>query len=85
MKSLQAQDDTYRDTANIHTKYLRHQAFQAEILSNKERLIALKKHAEKHAEKSGNQALRWLYKAVAFFMGFIKCTIWLSPSKPICR
>ncbi|CAF5129931.1 unnamed protein product, partial [Rotaria socialis] len=26
MKTLQAQDDTYRDTANIHTKYLRHQA-----------------------------------------------------------
>ena len=46
MKSLQAQDDTYRDTANIHTKYLRHQAFQAEILSNKERLVALKQHGE---------------------------------------
>ncbi|CAF1170255.1 unnamed protein product [Adineta ricciae] len=46
MKSLQAQDDTYRDTANIHTKYLRHQAFQAEILSNKERLVALKEHAD---------------------------------------
>ncbi|CAF3538071.1 unnamed protein product [Adineta steineri] len=46
MKSLQAQDDTYRDTANIHTKYLRHQAFQAEILSNKERLLALKEHAD---------------------------------------
>jgi len=46
MKSLQAQDDTYRDTTNIHTKYLRHQAFQAEILSNKERLIALKQNAE---------------------------------------
>ena len=46
MKTLQAQDDTYRDTANIHTKYLRHQAFQAEILSNKERLLALKSYAE---------------------------------------
>ena len=46
MKSSQAQDDTYRDTTNIHTKYLRHQAFQAEILSNKERLIALKQNAE---------------------------------------
>ena len=45
MKILQAQDDTYRDTANIHTKYLRHQAFQAEITSNKERLLALKSHA----------------------------------------
>ena len=51
MKSLQAQDDTYRDTANIHTKYLRHQAFQAEILSNKERLVALKHHAEQLKEE----------------------------------
>ncbi|CAF3404439.1 unnamed protein product [Rotaria sp. Silwood1] len=46
MKTLQAQDDTYRDTANIHTKYLRHQAFQAEINSNKERLLSLKQNAE---------------------------------------
>ena len=46
MKSLQAQDDSYRDTTNIHTKYLRHQAFQAEILSNKERLVALKQNAK---------------------------------------
>ena len=53
MKSLQAQDDTYRDTANIHTKYLRHQAFQAEILSNKERLQALKQHAEQLKEEHG--------------------------------
>ncbi|CAF5003856.1 unnamed protein product [Rotaria sp. Silwood1] len=36
MKTLQAQDATYRDTANIHTKYLHHQKFQAEINSNKE-------------------------------------------------
>ncbi|CAF3032963.1 unnamed protein product [Rotaria sp. Silwood2] len=46
MKTLQAEDDTYRDTANIHTKYLRHQAFQAEINSNKERLLSLKQNAE---------------------------------------
>ncbi|CAF0848373.1 unnamed protein product [Didymodactylos carnosus] len=51
MKSLQAQDDTYRDTANIHTKYLRHQAFQAEIISNKERLNSLKKHAQQLKEE----------------------------------
>ena len=46
MKILQAQDDTYRDTTNIHTKYLRHQAFQAEIISNKERLLALKSYSK---------------------------------------
>jgi len=55
MKSLQAQDDTYRDTANIHTKYLRHQAFQAEIISNKERLLALKRHAEQLKEEHRQQ------------------------------
>ncbi|CAF3715768.1 unnamed protein product [Rotaria sp. Silwood1] len=46
MKTLQAQDATYRDTANIHTKYLHHQKFQAEINSNKERLLSLKQNAE---------------------------------------
>ncbi|CAF4253713.1 unnamed protein product, partial [Rotaria magnacalcarata] len=55
MKTLQAQDDTYRDTANIHTKYLRHQAFQAEISSNKERLLALKRHAEQLREEHPQQ------------------------------
>ncbi|CAF4228750.1 unnamed protein product [Rotaria socialis] len=55
MKTLQAQDDTYRDTANIHTKYLRHQAFQAEISSNKERLSALKRHAEQLREEHPQQ------------------------------
>ena len=55
MKSLQAQDDTYRDTANIHTKYLRHQAFQAEILSNKERLGALKQNADLLKDEHGQQ------------------------------
>ncbi|CAF0910362.1 unnamed protein product [Didymodactylos carnosus] len=51
MKYLQAQDDTYRDTTNIHTKYLRHQAFQAEIISNKERLNSLKRHAQQLKEE----------------------------------
>ena len=55
MKSLQAQDDTYRDTANIHTKYLRHQAFQAEIVSNKERLLAIKRHAEQLKDEHRQQ------------------------------
>ncbi|CAF4529130.1 unnamed protein product, partial [Rotaria socialis] len=55
MKLLQAQDDTYRDSANIHTKYLRHQAFQAEITSNKERLLALKRHAEQLRDEHPQQ------------------------------
>ncbi|KAI0979228.1 hypothetical protein GJ496_005587 [Pomphorhynchus laevis] len=37
-KTAQAQDDTYRETRNIHSKYLRHQAFSAEIAANRERL-----------------------------------------------
>ncbi|CAF1369164.1 unnamed protein product [Rotaria sordida] len=52
MKFLQAQADIYRDTENIHTKYLRHHAFHSEILSNKERLVALKQLAEQLKSKN---------------------------------
>ncbi|CAF1333533.1 unnamed protein product [Rotaria sordida] len=52
MKFLQAQTDIYRDTANIHTKYLRHHAFHSEILSNKERLVVLKQLAEQLKSKN---------------------------------
>ncbi|KAL7669647.1 hypothetical protein ACOME3_010294 [Neoechinorhynchus agilis] len=41
-KTVQAQADTYRDSHNIHSKYLKHQAFSAEIAANRERLEALK-------------------------------------------
>lgn len=37
-KTLAAQDETYRDAKNIHSKYMRHQAFESEIKSNKNRL-----------------------------------------------
>ena len=37
-----AQDETYRDAKNLHSKYVRHQAFEAEINSNKERLEKIK-------------------------------------------
>jgi hypothetical protein len=33
-KHTQAQDDTYRDSKNIHMKYLRHKGFEAEIDAN---------------------------------------------------
>ena len=36
-----AQDETYRDAKNIHSKYVRHQAFEAEIAANKDRLEKL--------------------------------------------
>ena len=36
-----AQDETYRDAKNLHSKYLRHQAFEREIAANKDRLLRL--------------------------------------------
>uniref|UniRef100_A0A5S6QYZ5 Spectrin beta chain n=1 Tax=Trichuris muris TaxID=70415 RepID=A0A5S6QYZ5_TRIMR len=40
-KMIRAQDETYRDAKTIRSKYMRHQAFEAEIQSNKERLEQL--------------------------------------------
>ncbi|XP_013410395.1 spectrin beta chain-like [Lingula anatina] len=40
-KMIAAQDETYRDAKNIHSKYMRHQAFEAEIAANKDRLHKL--------------------------------------------
>ena len=40
-KMLAAQDETYRDAKNIHSKWMRHQAFESEIKSNKDRLEKL--------------------------------------------
>jgi len=44
-KMLAAQDETYRDAKNIHSKWMRHQAFESEIKSNKDRLERLIKEA----------------------------------------
>ena len=44
-KMLAAQDETYRDAKNIHSKWMRHQAFESEIKSNKDRLERLVKEA----------------------------------------
>ena len=40
-KMIAAQDETYRDAKNIHSKYMRHQAFESEINANKDRLQKL--------------------------------------------
>ncbi|GBP22289.1 Spectrin beta chain [Eumeta japonica] len=45
-KNVTAQDDTYRSAKTIHSKWTRHQAFEAEIGANKERLFAVQKAAE---------------------------------------
>lgn len=42
-KMAAAQDETYRDAKNLHSKYLRHQAFEREIAANKDRLQRLMK------------------------------------------
>lgn len=45
-KKVTAEDDTYRDAKTIHSKWTRHQAFEAEIAANKERLFAVHHAAE---------------------------------------
>lgn len=42
-KMAAAQDETYRDAKNLHSKYVRHQAFEKEIAANKDRLMRLMK------------------------------------------
>ncbi|KAK3578499.1 hypothetical protein CHS0354_007749 [Potamilus streckersoni] len=45
-KMAAAQDETYRDAKNLHSKYLRHQAFEREIAANKDRLYRLQQSGE---------------------------------------
>lgn len=42
---IAAQDETYRDAKSIHSKWMRHQAFESEIKANKDRLEKLIKEA----------------------------------------
>ncbi|KAK7507079.1 hypothetical protein BaRGS_00001930 [Batillaria attramentaria] len=41
-KMAASQDETYRDAKNLHSKYMRHQAFESEIAANKDRLERVK-------------------------------------------
>ncbi|KAG8212716.1 hypothetical protein J437_LFUL019632, partial [Ladona fulva] len=45
-KNITAQDETYRSAKTVHSKWTRHQAFEAEIASNKDRLIRVQKAGE---------------------------------------
>ncbi|XP_067680907.1 spectrin beta chain-like isoform X4 [Haliotis asinina] len=45
-KMAAAQDETYRDAKNLHSKYMRHQAFESEVAANKERLGKLIQEGE---------------------------------------
>jgi len=44
-KQIQAHDESYRDTKNIHMKYLRHKGFESEIQANRDRLDKLDQQA----------------------------------------
>merc|ERR1712241_1057845 len=48
-KSVLVQQDNYRSAKTLHSKHLKHQAFESEIASNKERLEMI--------ERSGNELL----------------------------
>ncbi|RWS10196.1 Spectrin beta chain-like protein [Dinothrombium tinctorium] len=45
-KYIFAPDEKYRSAKTIHSKWTRHQAFEAEIASNKDRLYDVKQEAE---------------------------------------
>lgn len=45
-KYIISQDETYRSAKTIHSKWTRHQAFEAEIAANKERLFEAQKAAK---------------------------------------
>lgn len=45
-KHIVAQDETYRSAKTVHSKWTRHQAFEAEIASNKDRLQQLQAAAD---------------------------------------
>jgi spectrin beta len=44
-KRIQAQDESYRDTKNIHMKYFRHKGFESEFQANRNRLDRLELQA----------------------------------------
>ncbi|XP_063803271.1 spectrin beta chain, erythrocytic [Pseudophryne corroboree] len=50
-KMLTAQDTSYEEAHNIHSKWLKHQAFRAEIDSNKDRLQKIDKEEKQLAQE----------------------------------
>lgn len=55
-KHITAQDETYRSAKTVHSKWTRHQAFEAEIAANKERLHNLQKAGEELAKEKPEYA-----------------------------
>lgn len=63
-KMLTAQDMSYDEARNLHSKWLKHQAFMAELASNKEWLEKIEKVSKEHVENAlifvqGGCAQRW--------------------------
>lgn len=63
-KMLTAQDMSYDEARNLHSKWLKHQAFMAELASNKEWLEKIEKVGEEHPKNAlifvqGGSAQRW--------------------------
>lgn len=55
-KHITAQDETYRSAKTVHSKWTRHQAFEAEIAANKERLLNLQKAGQELANEKPEYA-----------------------------
>lgn len=55
-KHITAQDETYRSAKTVHSKWTRHQAFEAEIAANKERLDNLRRAGEELAQEKPEYA-----------------------------
>lgn len=49
---LTAQDMSYDEARNLHSKWLKHQAFMAELASNKEWLEKIEKVTKEHLQNA---------------------------------
>lgn len=56
-KYITAQDDTYRSAKTVHSKWTRHQAFEAEVAANKDRLKKLQQGGEELIKEKRDWAL----------------------------
>nr|XP_045601233.1 spectrin beta chain-like isoform X2 [Procambarus clarkii] len=55
-KHIIAQDESYRSAKTVHSKWTRHQAFEAEIASNKDRLIRVQQAGEELVKEKPEMA-----------------------------
>ncbi|XP_042238845.1 spectrin beta chain-like isoform X1 [Homarus americanus] len=55
-KHIIAQDESYRSAKTVHSKWTRHQAFEAEIASNKDRLVRVQQAGEELVKEKPEMA-----------------------------